>query len=198
MKNQIKLGDIKGLTLIGGQIISRIEANEKKNERAIGKVKVIPPKAIKAGKIEHDELYEVEYKTEFDEKKFTKEGDIVVKLSSPYDAALVGKDDEGLLITSFCIIIRNTRKNAHSGYIAAFCNSGAYLSQVMNMVSGAKVPMLTIGKVKEARVNLLSLEEQEQVANYYSNLREKEVVMEKIITLEKEKLDTVLGGNYDD
>lgn len=194
MKKQIKIGVIKGLILIGGQITSRIEVNEKKNEKAIGKVKVIPPKAIKAGKIEHEELYEVEYKTEFDEKKLTKEGDIVVKLSSPYDAALVGKDDEGLLITSFCIIIRNNGKNVHSEYIAAFCNSGVYLRQVMNMVSGASVPMLTIGKIKEAKINLISMEEQEQVARFYRNLREKEEVMEKIITLEKEKLDTVLGG----
>ena len=69
------------------------------------------------------------------------------------------------------------------------------MRQVMNMVSGAKVPMLTIGKVKEAKVNLLPMEEQEQVAHFYRNLCEKEVVMEQIISLEKEKLDTVLGGN---
>lgn len=195
MNKQVKLSDIKGLSFIGGQITSRIEADEKKNERAIGTVKVIPPKAIKAGKIEHEELYDVDYKTEFDEKKLTKAGDIVVKLSSPYDAALVTKEDEGLLITSFCIIIRNTGKNTSSEFIAAFCNSGVYMRQVMNMVSGARVPMLTIGKVKEATVNLLPMDEQEQVAQFYRTLCEKEVVMEQIISLEKEKLDTVLGGN---
>ena len=195
MNRQTKLSDIKGLSLIGGQITSRIEADEKMNERSIGAVKVIPPKAIKAGRIEHDELYEVKYKTEFDEKKLTKEGDIVVKLSSPYDASLVTKEDEGLLITSFCIIIRNNGKEVLSEYITAFCNSGVYMRQVKNMVSGAKVPMLTIGKVKEATVNLLPMNEQEQVAQFYRNLCEKEIVMEKIISLEKEKLDTVLGGN---
>ena len=194
MNKQIKLGEIKGLSFIGGQITSRIEADEKKNEKVIGKVKVIPPKAIKAGRIEHEELYDVDYRTEFDDKKLTKAGDIVVKLSSPYDAAYITKDDEGLLITSFCIIIRNTGKNTSSECIAAFCNSGVYLRQVMNMVSGAKVPMLTIGKVKETRINMLSLEKQDQVAQYYRNLCEKEVVMKKIISLEKEKLDTVLGG----
>ncbi len=194
MNKQIKLNDIKGLSFIGGQITSRIEADEKKNERAIGTVKVIPPKAIKAGKIEHEELYDVDYKTEFDEKKLTKAGDIVVKLSSPYDAAYVSENDEGLLITSFCIIIRNTGKNVLSEYLATFCNSDIYLKQVMGMVSGASVPMLTIGKVKEAKIKLLPLEEQEQVAEYYKNLCEKEQIMEQIISLEKEKLNTVLGG----
>lgn len=194
MNKQVKLSDIKGLSFIGGQITSRIEADEKRNERAIGTVKVIPPKAIKAGKIEHEELYDVDYKTEFDDKKLTKAGDIVVKLSSPYDAAYISEEDEGLLITSFCIIIRNTGKNALSEYLATFCNSDIYLKQVMRMVSGAKVPMLTIGKVKEAEIKLLTLEEQEQVAQYYKNLCEKEQIMEQIISLEKEKLNTVLGG----
>ncbi len=194
MNKQTKLSEIKGLSFIGGQITSRIEADVKRNERTIGKVKVIPPKAIKSGKIEHEELYDVDYKAEFDEKKLTKAGDVVVKLSSPYDAALVSKEDEGLLITSFCIIIRNTGKNIISEYLATFCNTDIYLRQVMGMVSGAKVPMLTIGKVKEAKIKLLSLEEQEHVAQYYKNLCEKEQIMDQIISLEKEKLNTVLGG----
>lgn len=194
MNKQVMLNEIKGLTFIGGQITSRIEADEKRNEKVLGTVKVIPPKAIKSGKLQHDELYDVEYKNEFDEKKLTKEGDIVVKLSSPYDAAYVSKEDEGLLITSFCIIIRNSGKNVSSEYLAAFCNSDVYMRQVMNMVSGAKVPMLTIGKIKEAKLNLPSMSDQEEIAKYYRTICEKEVVMGQIISLEKEKLNTVIGG----
>lgn len=194
MNNQSKLSDIKGLTFIGGQITSRIESDAKKNEIVIGKVQVIPPKAIKGGKIEHNELYDLEYKTEFDEKKLAKAGDIVVKLSSPYDAAYITKEDEGLLITSFCIIIRNTSKNIYDKYLAAFMNSEVYLNQAKNMVSGAQVPMLTIGKVKEVFIKMLPLDEQKQVAKYYENLCEKEIVMAQIIELEKEKLNAVLGG----
>ena len=33
MNKQVKLSDIKGLSFIGGQITSRIEADEKKNEK---------------------------------------------------------------------------------------------------------------------------------------------------------------------
>ncbi|MBE5949447.1 MAG: hypothetical protein E7261_10530 [Lachnospiraceae bacterium] len=194
MKNQIKLSEVKGLAFIGGQITSRIEANEKKNEVVVGKVQVIPPKAIKSGKILHNELYELEYKTEFDEKKLTKAGDIVVKLSSPYDAAYITEADEGLLITSFCIIIRNTSKMLLSEYLAAFLNSGVYLDQVMDMVSGATVPMLTMGKIKDVVINNMEVEEQKQVAEYFHNISLKEEVMAQIIALEKEKLNSVLGG----
>ena len=194
MKNQVKLSEVKGLAFIGGQITSRIEANEKKNEVVKGKVQVIPPKAIKGGKIVHSELYELEYKTDFDEKKLTKAGDIVVKLSSPYDAAYITEADEGLLITSFCIIIRNTSKSLMSEYLAAFFNSGVYLDQVMDMVSGAAVPMLTMGKIKDVVVKNIEREEQQQVAEYFRNISMKEEVMAQIIALEKEKLNSVLGG----
>ena len=194
MSEHIKLSSIKGLLFIGGQITSRIEATE--NSLAKGKIQVIPPKAIKNGEINLEELYEVEYKTEFDEKKLTRAGDIVVKLSSPYDAALITEKDEGLLITSFCIIIRNTGKNVLSGYLSAFFNSNVYLTQAMSMVSGATVPMLTIGKVKEVVINMMALEEQEQVSSYYKNICKKEIVMNHIIGLEKEKLNSVLGGSH--
>lgn len=194
MKNQIKLSDVKGLAFIGGQITSRIEANEKKNEIVVGKVQVIPPKAIKAGKILQDELYELEYKSDFDDKKLTKAGDIVVKLSSPYDAAYITEEDEGLLITSFCIIIRNASRTLMSEYLAAFFNSEVYLKQVMDMVSGAAVPMLTMGKIKDVMVREMEIEEQKQVAEYFQNISLKEEVMAQIIALEKEKLNSVLGG----
>lgn len=194
MKNQVKLGEDKSLAFIGGQITSRIEADAKKNEIVKGKVQVIPPKAIKGGKIIHDELYDLEYKTEFDEKKLTKAGDIVVKLSSPYDAAYITEEDEGLLITSFCIIVRNTGTTYNSEYLGAFFNSGVYLDQVMDMVSGASVPMLTMGKIKDVVVKKMDRDEQQQVADYYKNITLKEELMTQVIMLEKEKLNCVLGG----
>lgn len=193
MNKQVVLKDIKGLTFIGGQITSRIEADEKKSDPVIGTVQVVPPKAIKSGRIAHEELYDIDYKSEFDEKKLTKAGDIVLKLSSPYDAAYITEDDEGLLITSFCIIIRVKGKEMDPQYLTAFFNSNVYKNQVMNMVSGARVPMLTMGKIKDVKIKIFSSEEQQEVAEFYKNMTEKEATMARIIELEKEKLDSVLG-----
>lgn len=195
MNRFVKLSEVKGLSFIGGQITSRIEADAKKNEAAKGTVKVIPPKAIKGGKIIHEELYELAYKVDYDEKKVTQAGDIVVKLSSPYDAAYITEADEGLLITSFCIIVRSTTRILSPEYLTAFFNSRIYLNQVKLMVSGAQVPMLTIGKIKDVDVKLMDPEEQDQVAEFFKNISVKEELMAQIIQLEKEKLDSVLGGN---
>ena len=194
MNKQMTIGDIKGLTFVGGQITSRIEANPKKDELSLGKVMVIPPKAIQNGEIALAELYELEYKTEIDEKKLTQAGDIVVKLSTPYDVAYITEEDAGLLITSFCIIIRNRGKEVSSEFLTAFMNSGVYRRQVLSKVSGATVPMLTMGKIKEVRIKVLDVDKQEQVAEYYKIVSEKEKVLTQIIELEKEKIDAVLGG----
>lgn len=194
MSEHKKVGEIKGLKFIGGQITSRIQADEKKNDVSLGNIQVIPPKAIKNGSLIKEELYDISYKTEFDEKKLTREGDIVVKLSTPYDAAYVTKEDEGLLITSFCIIVRNDGKDVDSEYLAAFFNSDVYLKQAMSMVSGATMPMLTLGKIKEVEINVLTKDEQEQVATYYKAITEKEKIFSNVVRLEKEKLNTVLGG----
>ena len=64
------------------------------------------------------------------------------------------------------------------------------------MSKRTQVPMLTIGKVKEVFIKMLPLEEQKQIAEYYENICEKEIVMAQIIELEKEKLNAVLGGNW--
>ena len=73
-------------------------------------------------------------------------------------------------------------------------NSGVYRRQVLSKVSGATVPMLTMGKIKEVRIKVLDVDKQEQVAEYYKIVSEKEKVLTQIIELEKEKIDAVLGG----
>ena len=194
MNKHEKLCSIEGLLFIGGQITSRIEANIVKKEMPIGTVKVIPPKAIQNGRIEHSELYELGYKIEPDEKKLTQEGDIIVKLSTPYDVAYITAKDVGLLVTSFCILIRNNNQCVSSEFLTAFMNSGIYRTQVLNKVSGAAVPMLTMGKIKDVEIKVMPLEEQRQVAEYYNLIRKKELAMNRIIELEKEKIDAILGG----
>lgn len=62
------------------------------------------------------------------------------------------------------------------------------------MVSGAAVPLLTMSKIKEVQIKVLSMDEQKQVAEYYEIVSEKEKVLARIIELEKEKLDAILGG----
>ena len=195
MQERVKLGECKEIKFVGGQITKRIEADIEKGDTICGEIITIPPKAICAGGIVHENLYSLKYKSEIDESKLTREGDIVVKLSTPYDAAYITKNDEGMLITSFCTIIRiGNDKKINPRFLTAFINSQIYSEQIKKMLSGAGVPMLTMGKLKEVYIGIFSKEEQEEIAVYYENVCKKELLMKRIIELEKGKIDAVLGG----
>ena len=100
----MKLKEVAKITV--GQIMPRVSAENKNEEEIIGTVNVLAPKAISDGIIVKENLGELQICKKIDEEKFTKEGDVVVKLSTPYDATYVTKENEGLAVPSFCAIIR--------------------------------------------------------------------------------------------
>lgn len=192
-----KQGEYKNMKLknigkpIGGQVISRVEA---KNEtEMIGKVKVLVPKAIKNGIINHQDLSEINLKSEPDENKLTKVGDIVLKLSQPYDAAYITEKDEGILITSFCLVLREIDADINPRYLVLVINSEIYKEQAMMATSGATVPMLTKGKIENIDLKL-NLTQQEEIIKMSDKIKQKEDIFNEIIKLEKLKLENILRG----
>jgi hypothetical protein len=110
------------IEVVGGQIMSRIVAKEEDAE-FIRKVKVVVPKAITAeGFIMVEELIEEKIKSEPPVDRITREGDIVIKLSTPFDAAFITKETEGCVVPSFCAIIRN-KGTLNIDYLRAFLAS---------------------------------------------------------------------------
>lgn len=195
MREKKKIGELKSVEFIGGLITKRIESDAKKGDPILGEVSVIPPKAINGGRIEKEFLHSLQYKTEFDCNRLTQEGDVVLKFSTPYDAAYVTKEDEGLLLPSYCLILRiKDKTKLNPRFLTAFINSELYGTQIKRVLSGADAPMLTIGKIKEVEIAEFTIEEQDEIAAFYKNLCEKESIMKQIIELEKEKINSVLGG----
>lgn len=192
-----KQGEYKNMKLknigkpIGGQVISRVEA---KNEtEMIGKVKILVPKAIKNGVINHQDLSEINLKSKPDENKLTKVGDIVLKLSQPYDAAYITEKDEGILITSFCLALREIDADINPRYLVLVINSEIYKEQAMMATSGATVPMLTKGKIENIELKL-NLTQQEEIIKMSDKIKRKEDIFNEIIKLEKLKFENILRG----
>ena len=187
MVKEILLGEINGIEVIGGQITSRVEA---KNEvEKLEEIKVLIPKSINKGIVEHSNLGSLNIKSELDSKKLTHEGDIVMKLSTPYDTCLITKEDETLLVPSFCAIIRVNDVNINKNYLVAFLNSNYCLMQIKTLVSGS-MAMLSTGTMKKINIILPDIEKQNQMALDYHKVIEKEKILKKIIELEYEKIDS--------
>lgn len=90
-----------------GQVLSRIST--KINQIAIGKVLI--PKVISKGRILKEELQDIKLKNLLPENKLSMKNDIIIKLSTPYEACVIDDDNVGLVIPSFCAILRIKKEN---------------------------------------------------------------------------------------
>lgn len=188
MLKKVLLKDIENLNIIGGQITSRIEAKLDSNK--IGEIKVLTPKAIQNGSCNHKDLGLLNISQEADSKKVTKLGDIVIKLSTPYDACIIKEEDEGLLVPSFCAIINNIPDYISKDYLLAFLNSKVYQNQIKKLLIGQNLPILSIGQIKKVELPLPSIDVQEDIGNTYKGTLDKIKLLEKIISLESEYLES--------
>lgn len=188
MVNKVIISNLNEMNIIGGQIMSRVEAKDISEK--YDTMKVLVPKAISNGMVNLDELGTLEVKLDVDSKRITKEGDIVMKLSTPYDACLITKEFEGLLVPSFCAIINNVPENIEKEYLVAFLNSKLCLMQIKNLVTGSSIAILSSGQIKKLSVPVPELSVQKEIAKAYIEGIEKIKLLERITKLEKEYIDS--------
>lgn len=185
----IKKISFSEFNIIGGQILSRVEA--KYELEKYDTMRVLVPKAIYNGMINKEYLGKIDVKSGIDEKKITKAGDIIMKLTTPYEACLVTKEDEGLLVPSFCAIINNFSKGVMKEYVLAYLNSDVCQTQLKALITGASNTLvLSVGHIKKIMLPIPELSIQSEISSIYMNEIEKINLLEKIIKLEKEYLDS--------
>ena len=129
-----------------------------------------------------------------DDNKITKDGTLVLKLSTPYDACVVTKEDENLIVSSFCATLAITDKNVDLFYLLAFLNSKLYRDQVENLAAGSAIPLISVGAIKDVQVPLPSKEEQEKIGKDFINTMKKIKLINKITALEAEKVNSIFYG----
>ena len=188
LSNLVQYG---GLQIFSGQILSRIQVITGKEQGRIEECRVITPKAISSeGEID-DTLVEQEKKHFIvpSMDKLSKEGDIVIKLSTPFDSATITKNLVGCIIPSFCAIIRNdpNKSIVTTDYLQAFLNSDVCKRQLESKVLGVAMTILSIGKIKDIEIPIPSKTMQEEIGQAYRKVQEKNRVLKQILDLEKKK-----------
>lgn len=96
--------------ILAGQIMTRSIAKEEAGDGVIKVCKVLSPKAIVSGRVVYKDLGEAKLKKEVDGEKVTQLGDIVIKLATPYDSVFITEKEAGLIVPSFCVIIRGVNE----------------------------------------------------------------------------------------
>jgi len=177
--------------IVGGQIMSRVTANPDAGDEIVESRRVLVPKSINAdGSIDVTVMPEEDLKVEADPKKVTEVGDIVMKLSPPYDAGLVTDASQGCLVPSFCAIVKPS-SDVDIHYLLAFMNSALCKNQLQSQVSGSVMTVLSVGKVKKVNMPIPPIEEQRKIGKRYMESQRKLSIIRQIAFLESKRNDIV-------
>ena len=182
--------------VIVGQIMTRVTADGDD----VGKtIRVLSPKAISDGVINLDDVGSAVITKEIDNDKFTREGDVVIKLSTPYDAAYITAETAGLAIPSFCAIIRSNGSRIDAKYLSAFLNSRYVRGQLTAKVSGGVRPMVKVTDIRSLELPNISEVDMKDIGEAFMlSGKKKEALLEMVRTedyiMNTIVMNSIIGG----
>lgn len=182
--------------VIVGQIMTRVTAvggNEGKT------IRVLSPKAISNGVININDVGTAIISKEIDNDKFTREGDVVIKLSTPYDAAYITAETVGLAVPSFCAIIRKSCSEIDAGYLSAFLNSRYVRDQLTAKVSGGVRPMVKVTDIRSIEIPNISESDMKDIGVAFMLSGKKKEALLGMIRAEEQimnaiVMNSIIGG----
>lgn len=177
------------IDVISGQIMSRVVASNP--QESAGSWRVMTPRAIDSdGFINVDDLAYENFKVVPEPRRLTQVGDIVIKLTLPFDSALITEETAGCFIPSFCAVIRHCG-DLNKNYLRAFLASKACKNQLKARVSGAITSILSVGKIREIEVPEPDDAIQREIGENFCRALEKKQLFKKIAELESKKNDAI-------
>ena len=185
----MKLGEIADI--VGGQNMTRISTDEASG-KSPRNVKVLVPKAIAEGNVIEEDLGAAGIQKEIDADRYTKEGDIIIKLSSPYDSALIRSGQEGIVIPSFCAAIRVKEDTYNKDYLTALLNTKIVRDSLAARVAGSIRPMIRILDLKDLDLPSIPAEDMEDIGKAFFLSSKKRRLLQEMISLEKEIMDNII------
>lgn len=136
-------------------------------------VKVLTSRAMESGRIADSELT-LETVSKVKESLFSKEGDVIVKASTPYDCVYIDKDHEGLLVTSFAIILRAKAKSpVDMRYLATYLNQPQAREMIQNLGIGETIKLIKKAAISRFDVPIIPKEQQARLAALFESTQKR-------------------------
>ena len=187
----MKLKDVAE-DIITGVLTRRVVYDGENNDPSLPDGKILVPKAINDGLIDHSLLQSVKLDREVKDKFYTKMGDVIMKLSTPYDSCSIDREeDEGLIVPSFSVIIRGIGVKYNPYFIMAFLSSKYAWNQIERLRSGRVLTILSNESVAELEIPEFSEPEIKRISERYKNYLEFKRISSEIMKLEKERNDVL-------
>ena len=169
-----------------GTVLNRVQI-EKDSEGSVT-IKALLPKALVGG-IDVNALDEITVKIEAiasKKVKTTQEGDVVIKLTTPYDVAYITDEYQGLLVSSHCAIIRGLNPEEINAKYLAYVLSSPYGKDYLGSVTtGASTAMLKVRDIISIPIPMLPLQEQEMLGDIFLAFCKKRAALKEMLSNEE-------------
>lgn len=188
--NQTRLGEVCGIT-VGMPVgrARRVRSNASLTERGVVTQKVITPDGIDLDQVNHELLGDVR------ESCLTRVGDVVMKLTTPYDCAYVEKGCEGLLVTSVAAILRaRPGLGVSMRWMAALLAMPQLKEQLRLASMGSSLQMLKKASLERLIVPLPDAETQRAVAEVHELVSSQKRMCRRVMELS----DALLAGTVNE
>ena len=171
--------------IIGGQIMTRVTSEDASD----GKPAVmLTTKAVEDGVIDRADLKDVVLVRPVDDEKYTRIGDVMLKLSTPYDAAYVDEGYDGLVFPSFFVVIRVSDR-VDAQYLTALLNSRYVRRQLQLIQTGVGRPMVRISDIRELQIPEIPLEKMRELGQEYAASCQKRKLLREMEKTERELME---------
>lgn len=177
------LGEIARIKV--GLVVSRKKAEVDLEVKA--EYPLISLKNIQADGTFTDEPIEIfKSKEVLDAEFFTREGNILVRLSHPNTAVLIDKEQEGLLIPSYFANVEIIDTNVLPGYVAWYLNTDKVKGELLKNQSGTHIPSTNKQILEKISIPELDLSKQQMITELQQLYRKEKRLYQKLMA-EKEK-----------
>ena len=155
--------------------------------------RVLVPKAIENGRVISQELVEAQVSA-VKEDLLTHCGDVILKTSTPYDCAYIDCAHEGLLVTSFGLIIRPLPDaDIDMRYLAAFLTLPQTRQLLQSESKGMTLQLLKKKDILDIPVLTPSKSVQQLLAALFENTQKRK----ELYRLAEAKSDQLLFSTFD-
>jgi len=177
------LGEIARIKV--GLVVSRKKAEVDLEVKA--EYPLISLKNIQADGTFTDEPIEIfKSKEVLDAEFFTREGNILVRLSHPNTAVLIDKEQEGLLIPSYFANVEIIDTNVLPGYVAWYLNTDKVKGELLKSQMGSHIPSTNKQILEKISIPELDLSKQQMITELQQLYRKEKRLYQKLMG-EKEK-----------
>ena len=135
-------------------------------------------------------LDSVEFSEKLNEKYLTKNGDILMKLTSPNDAIYI--EEEGLVIGERIAIIRLLDGEFNYKFIAHLLNSSTIKKQLNRVIGSGASPKVSIKDIKDLQLDVPELDMQNKLALILDSIDDRISIYNDLIEYDKKLKEGIL------